>query len=272
MKLHLIIEQKSSGTGFVLFSQPLIAWYSYRLNLTNNFQFGILCSFLINFIGQFETFSIVSELTQKLSKHHMAWPMTGEMKSNREFHKNEGGEVLLMGNRSNAHKYKKTNRKRNEKRLGGRGLSLEAFANAKSGPSGYNPSIISEIFDIISWLWNSFYSIACTNHMISWNDILFTIPMFYDCFVSFSSFVTWVILFDLSAYYKFVFWILILPFICQINFFTFFFSKTLQILLGKRLFMQCHWLFIWLSVMLVMTFFHMFVMHAFFILLSLCMM
>ncbi|XP_039135682.1 rRNA-processing protein FYV7 [Dioscorea cayenensis subsp. rotundata] len=66
------------------------------------------------------------------------------MKSNREFHKNEGDEVLQMGNRSNAHKYKKTNRKRNEKRLGGRGLSLEAFANAKSGPSGYNPSIIKK--------------------------------------------------------------------------------------------------------------------------------
>ncbi|RWW46190.1 hypothetical protein BHE74_00047899 [Ensete ventricosum] len=30
--------------------------------------------------------------------------------------------------------------KRNEQRLGGKGLSLEAFANAKSRPSGYNPA------------------------------------------------------------------------------------------------------------------------------------
>lgn len=35
--------------------------------------------------------------------------------------------------------------KRNERRLGGKGLSLDAFANAKSEPSGYNPSLISKI-------------------------------------------------------------------------------------------------------------------------------
>ncbi|RRT66426.1 hypothetical protein B296_00032940 [Ensete ventricosum] len=34
--------------------------------------------------------------------------------------------------------------KRNEQRLGGKGLSLEAFANAKSRPSGYNPTLISK--------------------------------------------------------------------------------------------------------------------------------
>ena len=33
--------------------------------------------------------------------------------------------------------------KRNEQRLGGKGLSLEAFANAKSRSSGYNPALIS---------------------------------------------------------------------------------------------------------------------------------
>ncbi|RZR92678.1 hypothetical protein BHM03_00021021 [Ensete ventricosum] len=34
--------------------------------------------------------------------------------------------------------------KRNEQRLGGKGLSLEAFANAKSRPAGYNPALISK--------------------------------------------------------------------------------------------------------------------------------
>ncbi|THU68649.1 hypothetical protein C4D60_Mb08t06090 [Musa balbisiana] len=34
--------------------------------------------------------------------------------------------------------------KRNEQRLGGKGLSLEAFANAKSRPSGYNPALIKK--------------------------------------------------------------------------------------------------------------------------------
>ncbi|KAG1326283.1 putative thyroid transcription factor 1-associated protein 26 [Cocos nucifera] len=34
--------------------------------------------------------------------------------------------------------------KRNERRLGGKGLSLGAFANAKSKPSGYNPSLIKK--------------------------------------------------------------------------------------------------------------------------------
>ncbi|CAL9107730.1 unnamed protein product [Musa textilis] len=34
--------------------------------------------------------------------------------------------------------------KRNERRLGGKGLSLEAFANAKSRPSGYNPALIKK--------------------------------------------------------------------------------------------------------------------------------
>ncbi|KAJ0977645.1 hypothetical protein J5N97_013119 [Dioscorea zingiberensis] len=67
-----------------------------------------------------------------------------EMKSQREFHKNERGDTLEMGNKGNAHNYKMTNRKRNEKRMGGKGLSLEAFANAKSGPSGYNPWIIKK--------------------------------------------------------------------------------------------------------------------------------
>ncbi|XP_008799296.2 thyroid transcription factor 1-associated protein 26 [Phoenix dactylifera] len=34
--------------------------------------------------------------------------------------------------------------KRNKRRLGGKGLSLDAFANAKSKPSGYNPSLIKK--------------------------------------------------------------------------------------------------------------------------------
>ncbi|KAJ8467189.1 hypothetical protein OPV22_029741 [Ensete ventricosum] len=34
--------------------------------------------------------------------------------------------------------------KRNEQRLGGKGLSLEAFANAKSRPAGYNPALIKK--------------------------------------------------------------------------------------------------------------------------------
>ncbi|KAF5739570.1 stress response protein nst1-like [Tripterygium wilfordii] len=38
---------------------------------------------------------------------------------------------------------KRTNRyKKNEKRLGGRGLSLQAFANAKSRVDGYNPALM----------------------------------------------------------------------------------------------------------------------------------
>ncbi|XP_072997809.1 uncharacterized protein [Typha latifolia] len=41
-------------------------------------------------------------------------------------------------------KWNKRNRRRNEQRLGGKGLSLESFANAKSNPSGYNPSIIKK--------------------------------------------------------------------------------------------------------------------------------
>ncbi|KAK8969197.1 hypothetical protein KSP40_PGU007383 [Platanthera guangdongensis] len=36
------------------------------------------------------------------------------------------------------------NRKRNEKRIGGKALSLVAFAHAKSNPSGYNPSFIKK--------------------------------------------------------------------------------------------------------------------------------
>ncbi|KAI0504016.1 hypothetical protein KFK09_014963 [Dendrobium nobile] len=36
------------------------------------------------------------------------------------------------------------NRKKNEKRIGGKALSLAAFANAKSRPSGYNPSFIKK--------------------------------------------------------------------------------------------------------------------------------
>ncbi|PKA51219.1 hypothetical protein AXF42_Ash010659 [Apostasia shenzhenica] len=35
-------------------------------------------------------------------------------------------------------------KKKNEKRIGGKGLSLEAFTNAKSGSSGYNPSFIKK--------------------------------------------------------------------------------------------------------------------------------
>lgn len=37
----------------------------------------------------------------------------------------------------------KKNKRRNVSRLGGSGLSLNAFANAKSNNSGYNPSLIS---------------------------------------------------------------------------------------------------------------------------------
>lgn len=38
----------------------------------------------------------------------------------------------------------KTKMRRNIQRLGGRGLSLEAFANVKSGRSSYNPSLIKK--------------------------------------------------------------------------------------------------------------------------------
>ncbi|OAY84586.1 hypothetical protein ACMD2_20551 [Ananas comosus] len=56
-----------------------------------------------------------------------------------------GGDGGGGGERSEW-KEKKKRRWRNEKRLGGKGgsLSLEAFANAKSNPSGYNPSIIKK--------------------------------------------------------------------------------------------------------------------------------
>ncbi|KAF5206887.1 E3 ubiquitin-protein ligase miel1 [Thalictrum thalictroides] len=37
-----------------------------------------------------------------------------------------------------------TNKKKNQKRLGGKGLSLEVFANAKSKDNNYNPAIIKK--------------------------------------------------------------------------------------------------------------------------------
>ncbi|XP_020597396.1 rRNA-processing protein FYV7 [Phalaenopsis equestris] len=50
-------------------------------------------------------------------------------------------EFDQVGNRDGNYK---RNRKKNERRIGGKALSLEAFANAKSMPSGYNPSFIKK--------------------------------------------------------------------------------------------------------------------------------
>ncbi|XP_020101250.1 uncharacterized protein LOC109719129 [Ananas comosus] len=67
------------------------------------------------------------------------------MKARALEHQRGGGGGGGEGERSEW-KEKKKRRWRNEKRLGGKGgsLSLEAFANAKSNPSGYNPSIIKK--------------------------------------------------------------------------------------------------------------------------------
>jgi hypothetical protein len=54
---------------------------------------------------------------------------------NRKLKDKENGEKI---NGSESIKMKK-----NKKRLGGRGLSLEAFANAKSKRDFYNPALIS---------------------------------------------------------------------------------------------------------------------------------
>lgn len=48
--------------------------------------------------------------------------------------------------KTNSSKSTETNRKKNMKRLGGGGLSLQTFANLKSENGRYNPALISKRF------------------------------------------------------------------------------------------------------------------------------
>jgi len=54
----------------------------------------------------------------------------------------------------------KKNKRRNVSRLGGSGLSLNAFANAKSNSSGYNPSLISMQFSLFFSIFHNFWCIV----------------------------------------------------------------------------------------------------------------
>lgn len=48
-------------------------------------------------------------------------------------------------------------KKKNMTRLGGGGLSLEAFANAKSKDNHYNPAVISMLLFLFSYIHRPFY-------------------------------------------------------------------------------------------------------------------
>lgn len=55
----------------------------------------------------------------------------------------ERGDVEAENRTGGSHLKKKKMMKKNLQRLGGKGLSLEAFANAKTRSNDYNPSLIS---------------------------------------------------------------------------------------------------------------------------------
>ena len=67
------------------------------------------------------------------------------MKNRTTEDKTNGGGDAINGSKSIEKHKQRMMKKKNMRRLGGGGLSLEAFANAKSMTNNYNPALISII-------------------------------------------------------------------------------------------------------------------------------